>query len=114
MPLQESLTSLLLSELAYKQADEVAAAATELRAGLPEGLFTFERIQWSQDHVEHRLGPEDNAVCMLCGAGACFHATWYGVGFTFQMVPTGQGGVEDWLLGGDWNVTAQPPTGQHM
>eukprot|EP00891_Asterochloris_glomerata_P007897 jgi/Astpho2/7897/fgenesh1_pg.00118_%23_12_t len=58
--LKESLTSLLLSELAYKQADEVAAAATELRAGLPEGLFTFERIQWSQDHVEHRYAVADS------------------------------------------------------
>ena len=73
-PLQESLTSLLLSELAYKQANEVAAAATELQAGLPEGLITFERIQWSQDHVEHRSGFRQ---CCLrtCRARAQKHAT---------------------------------------
>ena len=79
LPLQESLTSLLLSELAYKQADEVAAAAAELRAGLPEGLFTFDRIQWSQDHVEHRSGPKGNAVCTLAEQGRnCMPCMWYG------------------------------------
>ena len=90
LPLQESLTSLLLSELAYKQADEVAAAAAELRAGLPEGLFTFDRIQWSQDHVEHRLAPRAmlSAHLQSRGATAC-HVCGMG-GAVFQMMPIEQ------------------------